>query len=587
MRYKIPSRQPASFKASALYLAGRAHGVKPDRVAWMEARNLETTDTVKAAARMEALAAQNTRCKTPRYHFVITFDPKDAAAGKVDEKTMREIADKTVERMGLQEHQLLIYAHRDTEHPHMHFLVNRISPITGKAWSREDEGRRLIAHCRDMAREYGLNIAKERSREKGLSQDTPSDAEYWKARREGREPQVPLGKDELAGLRTEIKGHFFEAGGWDELTERLERHGLSLHRKGQGLVLTDGDRYAKLSDMGKGVRFAEMEKRFGERFDDFMARDARDRLGDRAKENEPDDPSLTEKQRDTLAKLDAQRPFDSLYKSAADPVQELDNADMEFRFWSGIEASYRHAEGRIQNGNRRMKGLHQNVQRQKGWLTRRESNLMDGLARVYRDPKAAFAKWAELEKQLGGWDADRAVAKNPLILGSVRGFRYLSMQDLRAGYQRAGKNPLARGIMKDLDMMGERTAARREAQRMAKYLVERREKWRDAKARVHDAHGKIEKARRDLDRALHDFKMLQRSTGVPERLRATLVRSIKRRSRALGRVNAKMIREAKLADERKQQLHEAWRRNEARRIERERQRERGRAFGLELDLFDD
>ena len=175
--------------------------------------------------------------------------------------------------------------------------------------------------------------------------------------------------------------------------------------------------------MGKGVRFAEMEKRFGERFDDFMARDARDRLGDRAKENEPDDPSLTEKQRDTLAKLDAQRPFDSLYKSAADPVQELDNADMEFRFWSGVEASYRHAEGRIQNGNRRMKGLHQNVQRQKGWLTRRESNLMDGLARVYRDPKAAFAKWAELEKQLGGWDADRAVAKNPLILGSVRGFR--------------------------------------------------------------------------------------------------------------------------------------------------------------------
>ena len=212
---------------------------------------------------------------------------------------------------------------------------------------------------------------------------------------------------------------------------------------------------------------------------------------------------------------------------------------------------------------------------------------MDGLSRVYRDPNAAFAKWAELEKSLGGWDADRAVAKNPLILGNVRGFRFLSMQNIKTGYRRTKKSPLARDILKDLDMLGERTAARREAQRMAKYLVERREKWRDAKARVNNAQAKVEKARRDLDRTLHDFKMLQKSTGVPKRLRATLMQSIKRRARALNRVNEKMIREAKIADERKEQLYEAWRRGEARKIERSRRRERGRAFGLELDFFDD
>ena len=587
MRYKIPSRQPASFRASALYLAGRAHGVKPDRVAWMEARNLESTDTVKAAARMEALAAQNTRCKTPRYHFVITFDPKDAKAGKVDEKVMREIADKTIERMGLQEHQLLIYAHRDTNHPHMHFLVNRISPLTGKAWSREDEGRRLVDHCRDMAREYGLTIAKERNRGKGRSEGLPSDAEYWKARREGREPQVPFGREELADLRADLKGHFFEAKSWDELTQRLERQGISLHRKGQGLMVTDGDRFAKLSDMGKGVRFAELEKRFGERFDDFMVRQTRERVGDRMSGAEPGDRKSTRKERETAEKLDGVKPFDSLYARAANPVQELDNADMEFRFWSGVEASYRHAEGRIEYGNRRTKQLHENVNRQQGWLTRREASLMDGLSRVYRDPNAAFAKWAELEKSLGGWDADRAVAKNPLILGNVRGFRFLSMQNIKTGYRRTKKSPLARDILKDLDMLGERTAARREAQRMAKYLVERREKWRDAKARVNNAQAKVEKARRDLDRTLHDFKMLQKSTGVPKRLRATLMQSIKRRARALNRVNEKMIREAKIADERKEQLYEAWRRGEARKIERSRRRERGRAFGLELDFFDD
>lgn len=104
MRFKIPSRQPTSFKASALYLAGRSHGHKPDRVAWMESRNLETDDPGKAAIRMDATAAASTRCKQPQYHFIISFDPNDAKAGKVNDQVMREIAGKTIERMGLAEH---------------------------------------------------------------------------------------------------------------------------------------------------------------------------------------------------------------------------------------------------------------------------------------------------------------------------------------------------------------------------------------------------------------------------------------------------------------------------------------------------
>ena len=63
MRFKIPAKQPASFKASALYLAGQSKDQSPDRVAWMQALNLETEDPRAAAAVMEATAAQNVRCK--------------------------------------------------------------------------------------------------------------------------------------------------------------------------------------------------------------------------------------------------------------------------------------------------------------------------------------------------------------------------------------------------------------------------------------------------------------------------------------------------------------------------------------------
>ena len=83
MRFKIPAKQPSSFKASALYLAGRTKGQSPDRVDWMDVRNLETRDPVAAATIMEATAAQNLRCKKPTYHFVLSFDPKDARSGKV------------------------------------------------------------------------------------------------------------------------------------------------------------------------------------------------------------------------------------------------------------------------------------------------------------------------------------------------------------------------------------------------------------------------------------------------------------------------------------------------------------------------
>ncbi|WP_204165373.1 relaxase/mobilization nuclease domain-containing protein, partial [Escherichia coli] len=83
MRFKVPARQPESFKGSALYLAGRIKGLSPDRVEFVETRNIHTDDPRAAAALMEATASKSVRCQQPAYHFMITFDPKDAEAGKV------------------------------------------------------------------------------------------------------------------------------------------------------------------------------------------------------------------------------------------------------------------------------------------------------------------------------------------------------------------------------------------------------------------------------------------------------------------------------------------------------------------------
>src|SRR5260370_41711913 len=49
---------------------------------------------------------------------------------------MEHVADRLLGTLGLQEHQVVVVAHADRPHPHVHLLVNRGHPETGKAWSR-------------------------------------------------------------------------------------------------------------------------------------------------------------------------------------------------------------------------------------------------------------------------------------------------------------------------------------------------------------------------------------------------------------------------------------------------------------------
>ena len=171
MRFKVHPSQPAGFRSLARYLPGRDPSNTSERVAWSYVRNLPSDDPEIAARIMEGCASQSRRCKKPAYHFIITFDPNDTAAGKVDAEAMREMSEEVIERMGLSEYQALIYAHHDTKHHHIHFLVNRVHPETLKAYSRHEDGKRLHAICRAIAKERGLNVARDLVEEQALSRE--------------------------------------------------------------------------------------------------------------------------------------------------------------------------------------------------------------------------------------------------------------------------------------------------------------------------------------------------------------------------------------------------------------------------------
>lgn len=101
---------------------------------------------------MRATAAQSDRVVKPVYHIALSLDPGDT----VDRATMARVAGRVLDRLGLGEHQAVIVAHRDRTHAHVHILVNRVHPETGKAWERWQDQPVIQQVLREEERALGL-----------------------------------------------------------------------------------------------------------------------------------------------------------------------------------------------------------------------------------------------------------------------------------------------------------------------------------------------------------------------------------------------------------------------------------------------
>jgi hypothetical protein len=119
-----------SIDAFARYLTKGRSGAETERVAWSESRNLPTNEPELAGKIMRATASQSARVQKPGYHLVLSFHPEDT----VDRATIEGVADRTIAALGLAAHQALIVCHRDRPHAHVHLLINRVHPETGRAW---------------------------------------------------------------------------------------------------------------------------------------------------------------------------------------------------------------------------------------------------------------------------------------------------------------------------------------------------------------------------------------------------------------------------------------------------------------------
>lgn len=168
-------KKGSSFRGAALYLLhdkGRAK--TSDRVAWTETRNLATQNPEAAWRVMAATAMDQARLKqeagianTGRksrshvLHFTLSWHPDEAEGLTREEMTRAALG--AIRSLKAEDRQALIVSHDDEPQPHVHVLLNRVSPTDGRILPSSKEKLELSRWAEAYERERGEILCEERA----------------------------------------------------------------------------------------------------------------------------------------------------------------------------------------------------------------------------------------------------------------------------------------------------------------------------------------------------------------------------------------------------------------------------------------
>ena len=147
-----------------------AHGSKAIEYALRESKhgylvlsNLVQNQTPGAIYK-EFLQAQewNTRCKNKFIRIEIGIAPADEK--RLGQKELERICSKFSERFGFKNHQWIACTHRDTEHFHLHMIVNRIG-IDHRVYDTSFISKKAGKIAEGISRDMGLTIANQVKRQ--------------------------------------------------------------------------------------------------------------------------------------------------------------------------------------------------------------------------------------------------------------------------------------------------------------------------------------------------------------------------------------------------------------------------------------
>jgi len=274
-------------------LASRARGLDPIPVADMGLVNLDADlDTAEqrrwAAALMNATAARSVRLrKNPVYHLSLSWPEGEHPSGQQGAQAV----DHVMTSLGMQDCEAFWALHRDTDHDHLHLIVNTIHPQLGKKvgpprfdYAILHKACREIEILQGWSHDPGAWVVVEpkpgqiailpRKVAQQLGLWTEADARRPAISRAAAAAEHRLGSDSfqtwVADRPATDLQHVLSRPGvqWADAHAVLARHGVSLQAKGSGMIactrLDDGRVLtAKASQLGRWASKAELEKVLG------------------------------------------------------------------------------------------------------------------------------------------------------------------------------------------------------------------------------------------------------------------------------------------------------------------------------------
>lgn len=148
------------------------HERTSNRVAWISTRNLMTDDSLIARNIMIATALSAERLKReagvkatgrkttkPVQELTLAWHPGETPT----RAEMEAAANEAIKLLGIEEHQIAIYCHRDRPHPHIHLLINRVHPQTGKTATFSNAHRKLDKWANQYELRRGNIVTKQRA----------------------------------------------------------------------------------------------------------------------------------------------------------------------------------------------------------------------------------------------------------------------------------------------------------------------------------------------------------------------------------------------------------------------------------------
>ncbi len=136
----------------------------------------------------EFRTARNLRpdIEKPVWHASLSLSPDE----HLDDETWQRVVESYLAKMGIDtsEHQFVVIRHSDTDHEHVHIVVNRIS-MSGATWRPVFDIRQSHEVMRELEREFGLKSGERKN--DGFGEPKLKRGEVEKALRE-QEPPVKL-----------------------------------------------------------------------------------------------------------------------------------------------------------------------------------------------------------------------------------------------------------------------------------------------------------------------------------------------------------------------------------------------------------